>query len=67
VNFDGKAFGETSIELTISKFRGTKGIDSLDALPREYHPNKVQFIADLVNCGRKFASLRGHSPSSIPR
>ena len=59
VDFDGKAFGETSIELAILKFRGTKRIDSLDAFPLEYHPNKSQVRADLVNCGRKFTSLMG--------
>ena len=59
VDFDGKAFGETSIELAIMKFRGTKRIDSLDAFPLEYHPNKNQVKADLVDCGRKFASLMG--------
>lgn len=54
-----QAFGETSIELAILKFRGTKRIDSLDAFPLKYHPNKSQVKADLVDCGRKFASLRG--------
>jgi hypothetical protein len=59
VGFDNKAFGETSIELAISSFRGTKGFDFPDAFPLEYHPNKVQVIADLVDCGRKFAFLMG--------
>lgn len=59
VDFDGKAFGETSIELAILKFRGTKRIDSLDAFPLEYHPNKIQVKANLVELGRKFVSLMG--------
>ena len=40
VDFDGKVFGETSIELAILQFRGTKKINSLDAFRLEYHPNK---------------------------
>jgi len=59
VDFDGKAFGETSIELAILKFRGTKRIDSLDAFPLEYHPKKIEVKAHLVECGRKFVSLMG--------
>lgn len=59
VDFDCKAFGETSIELAILKFRGTKMIDSLDAFLLEYHPNKIQVKANLVNCGQKFVSLTG--------
>jgi len=59
VDFDGKASGETSIELAIMKFRGTKRISSLDAFPLEYHPNKNEMKAHLVECGRKFVSLMG--------
>jgi len=59
VDFDGKVFGETSIELAILKFRGTKRISSLDAFPLEYHPNKHEVKAHLVECGRKFVSLMG--------
>jgi hypothetical protein len=57
--FDGKVFGETSIELAILKFRGTKRINSLDAFPLEYHPSKDKIKAHLVECGRKFVSLMG--------
>ena len=35
VDFDGKVFGETSIELAILQSRGTKRISSLDAFPLE--------------------------------
>ena len=59
VDFDGKVFGETSIELAILNFRGTKGINSLDAFPLEHHPNKNEVKAHLVDCGRKFVSLMG--------
>ncbi|KAI9726527.1 MAG: hypothetical protein M1835_003773, partial [Candelina submexicana] len=59
VDFDGKVFGETSIELAIVKFRGTKRINSLDAFPLEYHPSKDEVKANLVECGHKFVSLMG--------
>ncbi len=59
VDFDGKAFGETSIELAILKFRRTKRIDTLDAFPLGYHADKAQVKANLVECGRKFVSLMG--------
>ena len=59
VDFDSKASGETSIELAIIKFRGTKRINSLDAFPLEYHPNKNEIKAHLVEYSRKFMSLIG--------
>ncbi|KAI9781329.1 MAG: hypothetical protein M1835_004328 [Candelina submexicana] len=67
VNFNGKAFGETSIKIAILKFRGTKRINTLEAFPLEYHPNKIEVKANLIECGRKFVSFDGRSPSSIPR
>ncbi len=59
VDFDGKAFGETPIELAILKFRGIKRIDSLNTFPLEYHSNKDKVKAHLIQCGRKFISLIG--------
>lgn len=59
VDFDGKAFGETLIELAILNFRGTRRIDSLDAFPLEYHSNKDKIKAHLVQGGQKFISLTG--------
>lgn len=59
MDFDGKVFGETSIELVIMKFRGTRRISSLNAFPLEYHPNKDKVKAHLVGCGRNFVSLMG--------
>lgn len=59
VDFDGKVFGEASIELAILKFRGTKRINSLDAFSLEYHQNKDEIQPKLVECGRKFVSLMG--------
>ena len=59
VDFDGKVIGETPIEVAILKFRGTKKIHTLDAFPFEYHPNKQEMKAYLVQCGRKLISLMG--------
>ena len=59
LDFDGKTFGEATVELGISKFRGTKQIDSLGVFPLEYHPNRSEVQAYLVECGRKFVSLMG--------
>jgi hypothetical protein len=57
-DFDGIAFGKTSIELVIPKFRGTQRINTLPAFPLKYHPDEEQTKSDLVKCGRKFVSLR---------
>ena len=59
IDFDGKVFRETSIELAIWKFRGTKRISSLNIFPFEYPPSKDKVKAGLVDCGRKFVSLMG--------
>ena len=59
IDFDSKVFGETSIELTILKFRRTKRINSLNAFPLEHHPNKNEVKVYLVDCGRRFVSLLG--------
>lgn len=69
VDFDCKEFGETSIEIAILKFLGTKMIDSLNAFPLEYHPNKIQVKVNLVKCGQKFVSLTGvyHRCGLFPR
>jgi hypothetical protein len=58
-DFNSIAFGKTSIELVIPKFRGTQRINTLLAFPLKYHRDKDQIKSDLVNCGRKFVSLRG--------
>jgi hypothetical protein len=58
-DFDGIAFGKTSIEVVIPKFRGTQRINTLQAFPLKYHPDEEQIKSDLVKCGRKFVSLIG--------
>lgn len=59
LDFDGKVFGETSVELVIPKFRGTRKVNSLDAFPLKYHSSKNKILAHLIDCGRKFVSLMG--------
>lgn len=58
-DFDGKEFGEVSIELGIPKFRGVKRIDLLGAFPLHYHPDCDRVRTDLIQNGRKFVSLVG--------
>jgi hypothetical protein len=54
LDFDGKDFGQASTALGISKFRGTKYIDSLDAVPLKYHPNEKDVRCELIDCGKRF-------------
>ena len=42
LDFDSKTFGEATVELGISKFRGTKRIDALGVFPLEYYPNRIE-------------------------
>jgi hypothetical protein len=57
--FDGKVFGETSIELAILKFRGTKRINSLDAFALEYIRAKTRSRHISSNAVGSFVSLIG--------
>lgn len=59
LDFDGQVFGESSIHLAIVKFRGTKRISTLNALPLQYHPDPKKMKEHLVECGRKFVSMLG--------
>ena len=59
LDFNGKDFGEASTVLGITKFSGAKRIDSLEALPLQYHPRKEAIRHELIGCGRKFQALMG--------
>jgi hypothetical protein len=59
LDFNGEDLGLFPIELKIAKFRGTKHINALEAFPLQYHAEATTFRADLLECGRKFMSLRG--------
>jgi hypothetical protein len=58
-DFNGTVFGETTIELQISKFAGSKRIETLTAFPFAYHPRQLAVEAELVECGQKFIKLMG--------
>ena len=61
LDYNGRVFGETSINLAIVKFRGKKRISTLNAFPLQYHPDEKAMKAHLVEYGRKFVSmLRTH-------
>ena len=59
LDYDGRLFGEASINLTVVKFRGRKRISTLKAFPLQYHPDKDRAKAELLGYGRKFISLLG--------
>ena len=59
LDFDGEVFGETPVEAGISKFRGAKPINALGLFPLKYHQNKDKIKAEIIECGRKFISLKG--------
>lgn len=58
-DFDGKEFGDVSIELRIPKFRGAKRIDVLEAFPLQHHLESPKVKAELVRNGQKFVALIG--------
>ncbi|XTI91278.1 hypothetical protein V2W45_1459734 [Cenococcum geophilum] len=59
LDFNGEDLGWLPIELKIAKFRGIKHINALEAFPLQYHAEATTVRADLLECGRKFMSLRG--------
>lgn len=59
LDYDGRVFGETSINLAIVKFRGKKRISTLNAFPLQYHPDEKGMRAHLIECGQKFLSMLG--------
>lgn len=59
LDYDGQVFGEASINLAITKFRGKRRISTLNAFPLRYHPDEQRMKAQLVECGRKFVSMLG--------
>lgn len=59
LDFDGEVFGEIPVEAGISKFYGAKPINALDLFPLKYHQNKDEIKAEIIECGRKFISLKG--------
>jgi hypothetical protein len=59
LDFDSEKFSEASIKAKIVKFLGTRPINALEAFLLQHYTNRKRVKADLIECGRKFASLRG--------
>ncbi|KAK7734115.1 hypothetical protein SLS63_004400 [Diaporthe eres] len=57
--YDGKHFGYGRMMEEIGDFRGAKKITSLSSYPLKYHKNEEQIRKDLIERGKKFASLSG--------
>ncbi|KKY38223.1 putative aaa family atpase [Diaporthe ampelina] len=57
--YDGKQFGYGRMMEEIGEFRGAKRITSLGSYPLKYHKNEEQIRKDLIERGKKFASLSG--------
>ena len=59
LDFNGKVLGEVISNLLIPEFRGTKPITSLEAFPLKYHQEMSKVKSELIERGRRFASLTG--------
>ncbi|KAK3352876.1 cation channel-like protein [Lasiosphaeria hispida] len=57
--YDGKQFGFGSMSEELSDFRGARRITSLKCYPLKYHKTETQLRKDLIERGKKFASLSG--------
>lgn len=59
LDFNGKLLGEVISNLLIPEFRGAKPITSLEAFPLKYHQEVAKVKSELIERGRRFASLKG--------
>ncbi|KAG9496850.1 hypothetical protein J7337_011638 [Fusarium musae] len=59
MEFDGKRFGYGNTSVEIDGFQGAKKVKSLPCYPLEYHHNEQKLRLDLIERGKKFASLSG--------
>ncbi|KAF9767973.1 hypothetical protein IL306_014795 [Fusarium sp. DS 682] len=59
MEFDGKRFGYGNTTVEIDSFQGAKKIRSLPCYPLQYHHNEEKLRLDLIERGKKFASLSG--------
>ena len=59
LDFNGKVLGEVISNLLIPDFRGAKPITSLEAFPLKYHQEMAKVKSELIERGRRFASLKG--------
>lgn len=59
VDYDGSRFGSQKLNLPIRAYNGTRPITSLSSSPLEYHTNREELEAKLIERGAKFESLAG--------
>ncbi|KAF4341104.1 TOB3 (member of AAA-ATPase family) [Fusarium beomiforme] len=59
MEFDGKRFGYGNTSVEIDSFQGAKKIRSLACYPLQYHHDEEKLRLDLIERGKKFASLSG--------
>lgn len=59
LDFNGKLLGEVVSNLLIPEYRGAKAISSLESYPLKYHLEMAKVKSELIERGRRFASLKG--------
>ena len=59
LNYDGKRFGEATVELEVEEFSRVRKVGTLNAFPLHFHKHEETVRKQLVECGRKFVSLQG--------
>jgi hypothetical protein len=59
IDYDGSEFGHTKVTGYIDPYEGHVPLKQLRAFPLQYHPNKKEIAAALIERGRKFINLRG--------
>ncbi|KMU73626.1 hypothetical protein CISG_10211 [Coccidioides immitis RMSCC 3703] len=64
LDYDGRNFGETGIELDIVEFHGSKPIHTLDAFPLHHHPDHTQVHNNLIECGHIFREVTSQASGS---
>nr|VWO96862.1 MSP1 protein-like protein [Ganoderma boninense] len=55
----GPSFGRVQSKIIIFGFKGTQKINSLEAYPIKYHPDPEGLKTELLERGKKWASLKG--------
>jgi hypothetical protein len=59
LDFDRNILGRVPIKTAILKFVRSKPVNSLEAFPLYHHEEEESIKKQLVECGRRFCSLRG--------
>ncbi|KAJ5995791.1 hypothetical protein N7481_002768 [Penicillium waksmanii] len=57
IDNNGVNFGDAGIFLGVTKFRGSRPIEIIEAFPLRYHPRHEEFRKDLIERGQKFWDL----------